>query len=195
MRNGKPATMSALGDTNVAQGWRERKASGGVLIDLASGEIVSRGFAMPHSPRWQGKPGAERLWVLNSGNGTLQVVDDRTGTPQTVATFPGYTRGLAFAGEYAMVGLSKIRETSTFGGLPIADRIKELKCGVWFVHLPTGRIEGGVEFGGGITEVFDVQFLPRMRFPSIVGVEKNTIDGIFVAPPEAWNGQTPIRLE
>ena len=35
-----------------------------------------------------------------------------------VAELPGYARGLAFAGPFAFIGLSKIRETSTFGGVP-----------------------------------------------------------------------------
>lgn len=36
---------------------------------------------------------------------------------------------------YAFIGLSKIRDASTFRGLPIAERLRELKCGVAVVDL------------------------------------------------------------
>ena len=60
-------------------------------------------------------------------------------TFDTVAELPGYTRGLAIHGPLAFIGLSKIRETSTFGGVPIADRRETLTCGVAVVELATGR--------------------------------------------------------
>ena len=66
---------------------------------------------MPHSPRWHDG----RLWLLESGHGALSVADLDTGTWETVAELPGFTRGLVFAGPLAFVGLSQIRESSTFG--------------------------------------------------------------------------------
>ncbi len=194
MQSGRPRYVSALGETDSQQGWRENKAAGGIVIDVTTGDIIARGLCMPHSPRLHSQPGQERLWLLNSGRGELVTLDRRSGQVQTAATLPGYTRGLAFAGPYALVGLSKIRETSTFGGLPIAERAGDLQCGVWFVHHATGRIAGFIAFEGPITEIFDVQFLTGPRFPAVIGLEKDTIDGIFVAPPEAWQGKTPTRL-
>ncbi|MEI4927423.1 DUF4915 domain-containing protein, partial [Klebsiella pneumoniae] len=82
-------------------------------------------FAMPHSPRVYGG----RLWLLDSGRGQLGTVDPTTGQTHVVERFPGYARGLAFLGNYAFVGLSKIRETAVFGGVPIADSPEPLKCG------------------------------------------------------------------
>ncbi len=67
--------------------------------------------------------------MLDSGHGRLTAVEANTGRLATVAALPGYTRGLAFHGPYAFVGLSKIREKSTFGGVPIAEDRAKLKCG------------------------------------------------------------------
>lgn len=55
---GRPAFVTALGETDGPEGWRPGKAGGGVLIDVASGETVARGFAMPHSPRVRARSAA-----------------------------------------------------------------------------------------------------------------------------------------
>src|SRR2546428_13548577 len=105
-------------------------------MDIAPNPDVARNLAMPHSPRVAGG----RLWVLDSGRGRLVTVDPKDGRAEPVVELPGYTRGLALTREAAFVGLSRIRETSTFGGLPIAERRGELKCGVAIVELRTGRM-------------------------------------------------------
>jgi uncharacterized protein (TIGR03032 family) len=97
---------------------------------------------------------------------------------------PGFTRGLSFHGRYAFVGLSKIRETAVFGGLPIAARPAELQCGVYVLDLRTGQQVGCLVFPPGIDEVFDVLVLPGFRFPELIGFEEETIRGIFVVPPD-----------
>jgi len=88
---------------------------------------------------------------------------------QTVTELPGYARGLALHDRFAFVGLSKIRETSTFGGMPIADRRPELKCGVGVVDLTTGRLVAHLEFVTGVEEIFDVQVVPGARCPALSG--------------------------
>ena len=84
---------------------REQGAAGGVLIDVQSNEIVARELSMPHSPRWHDG----RLWLCESGAGTLGVVELQTGRYEPVVDTPGFTRGLDFAGRYAFVGLSQAR--------------------------------------------------------------------------------------
>ncbi len=69
MANGRPKWVTALGATDEAGGWRENKKSGGILMDIESNEIVLQGLSMPHSPRWY----QDRLWVLESGKGTLRL--------------------------------------------------------------------------------------------------------------------------
>jgi uncharacterized protein (TIGR03032 family) len=163
--DGQPKYTTAMAEVDTPAGWRPNKVTTGCLIDIPSGEIVARGFAMPHSPRVYGG----RVWLLNSGAGRLVTVDIATGKAETVAELPGYTRGLALAGQFAFVGLSKIRETATFGGVPIAEQPEKLKCGVAIVDLVSGKPIGYLEFKTGVDEIFDVQVLPGIRFPAFSG--------------------------
>jgi uncharacterized protein (TIGR03032 family) len=178
MRDGQPAFVTALGETDTPGGWRPAKSHGGVIIDIASGELVTRGLSMPHSPRWH----EGRLWVLESGTGGVVLVDQATGRRETVIELPGFTRGWALVGPYAFVGLSKIRPTSAMDGVPIAERRDELKCGVAVVDLRRGVTIGLLEFQTAIEEIFDVQFLAGLRFPEVIGFQKETIDHTCVVP-------------
>src|SRR5947207_9982868 len=108
MVDGRPRYVTALGESDTARGWRANKPRGGCLIDVDSGAVLSRGLSMPHSPRWHDG----RLWVLESGTGQLLLIDGATGRRQRIAEVPGFGRGLAMAGPYAFIGLSKIRKTS-----------------------------------------------------------------------------------
>jgi uncharacterized protein (TIGR03032 family) len=157
--------VTALAETDTAEGWRSQRLSGGCLIDVVSNETCARGFAMPHSPRLHD----DRLWLLDSGRGRLVVVDPSSGRADTVAELPGYPRGLTFAAGYALVGLSRIRVKSGFSDLPIAKNGSALKCGVAFVELSTGRLVSLLEFPTGIHETFDVQIVPGVRCPAIGG--------------------------
>src|SRR5262249_26248602 len=163
-----PRFVSALGETDTPGGWRPNKAHGGCLIEVPSGEVVARGLSMPHSPRLHDR----RLWLLESGTGRLLLVDATFGHMETVAELPGFSRGLALGGLYAFIGLSRIRETSTFGGLPIAERVAELKCGVAVVDLRGGEVIGLLEFQTAVEEIFAVEILPGLRFPEVVGFQK-----------------------
>lgn len=185
MADGQPKYVTALAETDTPQGWRANKATSGCLIDVASGETVARGFAMPHSPRLHGG----RLWMLHSGAGQLVVVDTASGRAETVTELPGYTRGLALVDRFAFVGLSKIRETSTFGGMPIAERRAELKCGVGVVDLGTGRLMAHLEFLTGVEEIFDVQLVPGARCPALSGPYPN-VDGAM----PIWTVPQPPRV-
>ena len=179
--DGAPKYVTALAETDMPQGWRADKVHSGCLIDVASGETVARGFAMPHSPRVH----MGRLWMLHSGAGQLVLVDPARGRAEPVTELPGYTRGLAMYDRFAFVGLSKIRETSTFGGMPIAERRPELKCGVGVVDLGTGRLMAHLEFVTGVEEIFDVQVLPGTRCPALSGPYAS-LDGaapIWTVPP------------
>ena len=164
IEDGKPRYATALGETDTPAGWRPEKASGGCLIDIAANEVVVRGLSMPHSPRVH----QSRVWLLNSGEGQLVEVDPGSGKVDTIAELPGYTRGLAMRGGLAFVGLSRIRERSTFSGLPLESRRAELKCGVAIVELASGSIVAMFEFCSGVEEIFDVQIVPA-RLPAISG--------------------------
>jgi uncharacterized protein (TIGR03032 family) len=180
LENGQPRFVTCLSESDSARAWRDHRATGGCVIDVPSGQVVLRGLCMPHSPRLhQG-----RLWFIESGCGRLVSVDHQ-GQTLTSIQLPGYARGLAFHGSYAFVGLSRIRQTSSFQGLPIADSIDTLKCGVAAVDLASGLVAGLLEFTAGIEEIFDVRVNPYSRSPLFSGPDARN-DGtppIWVVPP------------
>jgi len=178
MVDSRPKYASALGTTDTVDGWRPDKAHGGCLIDIDAGEFITRGLSMPHSPRWHN----ESLWVLESGTGGVVRVNRGTGERETVAQLPGFTRGLALAGPYAFVGLSKIRKTSAMSGVPIAEKRDELKCGVAVLDLQSGKTIAFLEFQTAVEEIFDVQILPDIRFPEVIGFQNDSINNTFVVP-------------
>ncbi|HKJ36767.1 MAG TPA: TIGR03032 family protein [Solirubrobacterales bacterium] len=161
---------TALGQTDEPGGWRENKASGGCLIHVPSNEIALEGLSMPHSPRVHDG----RLWILESGQGRLCSVDPEAGTRETVCELPGFTRGLTFAGPLAFVGLSQIRETATFGGLPLTERLDDRLCGVWAVNIESGEIVGFLRFEEAVQEVYDVAVLPGIKMPEVAEVASET---------------------
>jgi uncharacterized protein (TIGR03032 family) len=176
---GRPRYVTALGETDTPGGWRPGKPHGGCLVDVGSGEILSRGLSMPHSPRWHGG----KLWLLESGTGQLVQVDSNTGNRESIASLPGFTRGLAIRGPYTFVGLSKIRATSAMDGVPLARRREQLKCGVAAVDLRDGRVVSFLEFQTAVEEIFDVQVVPGLCFPEVVGFQKEAIHHTFIVPP------------
>lgn len=189
MVEGRPGYVTALGATDTPQGWREDKASGGLLIDVASGAAVSRALSMPHSPRWYG----DRLWVLESGKGSLATVDPATGALQTLAELPGFTRGLDFVGPFAFIGLSQVRESALFSGLPLVERLSERVCGVWVVDVRDGRTVAFLRFEDAVQEIFAVRALPGLRFPEILEPEDELIASAYMLPDAALREVPPER--
>ena len=163
MRDGSPAFVTVMAATDEPRGWRTVRNDSGAVLDVASGEAVTTGLSMPHSPRWHDG----ELFVLNSGMGRLERIDPATGRREHVAALPGYARGLAFHRGLAFVGLSKIRETAIFGGAPIAAHHDQLKCGVGIIELASGNTVATLQFASGVEEIFDVQVAPGTRCPTL----------------------------
>ena len=180
MEEGQPRYVTALAESDSARGWRPTKATSGVVVDVPSGATLARGFAMPHSPRIH----RDHLFVLDSGYGRLSHVDRSSGKPQPVAHLPGYTRGLSLYEDYAFVGLSRIRETSVFGGIPIAAEREHLKCGVGVIDLRSGQLVASFYFDSGVTAIFAVEVLSSSRCPFTVGPRSSREEGkpIWYAP-------------
>jgi uncharacterized protein (TIGR03032 family) len=175
MEAGRPAYATAVSETDVADGWRDNRVHGGIVIDVASNEVVCRGLSMPHSPRLH----EGRLWVLNSGTGELGVVDPKAGRFEPVAFCPGYLRGLTFLGRHAVVGLSEPRENRTFAGLPLQVRLAsekvEPRCALYVVDARTGDVAHWLRLEGIVTELYDVAILPGIRRPSMIGFRTDEI--------------------
>jgi uncharacterized protein (TIGR03032 family) len=116
---------------------------------------------MPHSPRWH----AGQWWFCDSGRGTVGTLDLAQGAHTPVATLPGFTRGLTFAGGRAVVGLSRIRKRHILDAPPVRERFSRFHSGIWLVDPDTGRTSGALEFVRGGREVYDLAFLPGMICP------------------------------
>lgn len=144
-------------------------------------EIITRGLSMPHSPRWYNR----KLWLLESGNGGLGVIDHRSGKYQEVCRLPGFTRGLDFAGPYAFVGLSQVRESAVFSGIAIAEMPQDQRCcGVWAIDIGTGQVAGFVKFTDAVQEIFAVQALPSLRWPEVLNENEKFIEGTYELPDD-----------
>lgn len=178
MKDGAPAYVTATSRSDVVTGWRNRRAEGGCIVDVASNAIVTEKLSMPHSPRWAG----ERLWVLNSGTGYLGTVDLASGAFEPHVFCPGFLRGLAFHNNHAIVGLSLPRDGS-FSGLQLDDELKKRDadpwCGVQIVNLATGDIVEWIKLEGGVSELFDVQVLPGVRWPVATGFLNEEIQKLY----------------
>jgi uncharacterized protein (TIGR03032 family) len=185
--DGRPRYVTALGQTDTAGGWRERKAHGGCLMSVPDGRVIAGDLCMPHSPRWQ----HGKLWLLESGTGKLLGIDPAIGVRSVVTDgLQGFARGLGIYGPYAFIGLSKIRATSAMDGVPLAERRAGLKSGVAVVDLRSGRIVATVDFETAVEEVFDVQVFAGSRFPEVLGFQKETLQNTFIVPPGTPTAQT-----
>lgn len=183
LRDGQPAYVSAVSTSDAADGWRERRGDGGVVIDVASNKVVATGLSMPHSLRWhQG-----RLWLCNSGTGEFGCIDLDTGAFEPLSFCAGYLRGVAFHGDYALLGTSKPRQNKTFSGLPLDDALSqrnvEARCGIQVVDLRSGDAVHWVQFEGIIEELYDVITLPGIRNPSLIGFKNDQIRRLISIEP------------
>ena len=177
-----PRFVTALAGTDTPQGWREHKKDGGVLVEVPSGRVLVRGLSVPHSPRWV----RDRLWLLESGTGGLGHVDLCAGRFHTIAQLPGFTRGLDIVGNLAFVGLSQVRESAVFSGIPIAERaLAERNCGVWVVDLRSGQTVAFLRFEDAVQEVFAVQVLPGLRYPELAPEDPKLLADSYDLPSAA----------
>ena len=201
LQDGEATWLTACSQTNEAAGWRHHRHDGGVVLHLPSNEIAATGLSMPHSPRWY----RDRLWLLNSGSGEFGYLDGQRFVP--VAFAPGFVRGLAFHGDYAIVGLSQLRSTS-FGGLVLEQRLaaagQSAQCGLAVIDLNRGEIVHWLQFTNLVTELFDLVVLPGTRQPRALGLQDDAIErlvsfpgsnGLVLTKPGVQRpGQTPVPV-
>ncbi|MES2942550.1 MAG: TIGR03032 family protein [Pseudomonadota bacterium] len=183
MVDGVPTWATACGHGDAPTGWRDHRSGGGVMLHIPSNSIVATGLSMPHSPRWhQGK-----LWLLNSGTGELGFIED--GRFVALCFLPGFARGLAFVGNTAVVGLSKLRSPQ-FTGLPLETRLQAGGtpvgcCGLRVIDLSTGAILHSLDLPEPIDELFDVVVLPGVRQPKALGLQGEDIQCLVKLPDQA----------
>ncbi|TRD15539.1 TIGR03032 family protein [Palleronia caenipelagi] len=183
MQNGAPRYVTCVSQSNIAEGWREHRRDGGVVMDVASDAVLAGGLSMPHSPRLYG----EDLWILQSGTGELGRIDLATGRFDPVCFLPGFARGFAIVGDWAVIGVSLPRDSNKmFSGLALTERLAreraQPRCMIAIVNLKTGDLEHWLRIGGLIAEIYDVVALPGIRHPHLVGLQKDDIR--FIINPE-----------
>jgi uncharacterized protein (TIGR03032 family) len=184
MEGGEPRYVTAVSQSDVADGWRDHRQDGGVVIDVTTNEIVLEGLSMPHSPRLhQGK-----LWLLNSGTGDFGYVDRDRGRFEAVAFCPGYGRGLSFIDDFAVVGVSGPRNNRTFSGLRLDDNLHDkqakARCGLYIIDLKTGDTVHWVRVEGVVDELYDVAVLPDIQRPMAIGLKTDEIRRVLSMAPD-----------
>lgn len=179
LEGGKPRYATAVSRSDIADGWRDRRVDGGVLIDVESGAVLVDRLSMPHSPRLHDG----KVWLLNSGTGEFGFADVSAGVFQPVAFCPGYARGLAFVDGKAIVGVSLPRENRTFSGLPLDESLQsrdtEARCGLAVFDLATGNMTAWARIEGVVRELYDVAILPNVVRPSLVGFKTDEVRHII----------------
>lgn len=133
---------------------------------------------MPRSPRLH----QDRLWLLDSGNAQSSYVDRVRGCIEPVALSPSHACGLAFVGDYAIVGLSNTRENHAFTGIARDDRLREknteARCQLIVFDLKLGEIVHSLRIDGVVSELYDVVALPGVRRPCALGFKTDDSLGI-----------------
>lgn len=179
LERGRARYVTAVSTADVADGWRDHRDGGGVVIDIGSDEIIATGLSMPHSPRWY----KGRLWVLNSGTGEFGYIDLAEGCFVPVVFCPGFLRGLVFAGNHAVVGLSGPRDNCDFGGLALDGSLRErnaqARCGLQIIDLATGSVVHWLRIEGVIKELYDVAVLPGVVRPMALGFQTSEIQQLL----------------
>lgn len=169
--NASPEKSFYTGFSNLASGakpWKEGYGPRGKGV-VFSGETRSpilTGLTCPHAA----KLADGKLWLCNSGFGTFGYVEafethdpDRT-RYVPVGTAPGFTRGMAFGGDYVFVGVSKIIAAYE----PYAPGLvaEESKCGVCVFNRHTGEQVASLIWPNGY-QIYDVQILPGVKRPRL----------------------------
>lgn len=179
-----PRYMTAVAASDVADGWREQRGNGGLVLDVRKNETVAADLSMPHSPRIQ----QGKLWLLNSGTGFFGQVDLKQGRFEPVAFCPGYLRGLSFHNRFAVVGLSRQRQNRTLSGLPLDDALRqrntEPRCGLQVIDTKSGDVVHWLHISGLVEELYDVVALPGVRRPMAIGLQNDQIRRVLNVGPE-----------
>jgi uncharacterized protein (TIGR03032 family) len=183
MDGAEPAIVTAVSASDAAEGWREHRHDGGIVMDVRTQETLAVGLSMPHSPRLhQG-----RLWLIQAGTGEFGYLDRDTGRFEPVAFCPGYLRGAAMIGDYAVVGTSKLRDNRTFTGLALDDRLAEKqvspRCGLAVIDLKRGDVVHQLRIDGVVEELYDVTALPGVNRPAALGMRTDEIRRVLSIEP------------
>lgn len=179
LKDGKPAYVTTFSTFNEPGMWRKGNKFDGTLMDVESNEILLRGLAMPHSPRYY----RDKVYYCNSGEGQLCRFDPATGQSEVLAEVPGFTRGMDFYGSLLFVGLSKVRQSDVTSPAPLATRHEETFSGIWVFNLDTLQTVATLKFTGNVDQIYDVAVLPGCSFPELIEPSHPRMRNHFCFPP------------
>ena len=135
----------------------------GVVFSGATREPIAFGLTRPHSARLRDG----QVWLLNSGYGEYGYIE--SGGFHSVATLPGWTRGLCVHRRVAFVGTSRVlpRFRQYAPGL----RVDRAICGVHAIDADSGRVLGSLTWPGG-NQIFAIDWVPTRvaeQLPCVMG--------------------------
>ena len=199
MMDGRPKYVTAVSQSDLINGWREKRELGGVIIDVDTDRVVTDELSMPHSPR-VASDGS--LWVLDSGRGYIVRVDAKTGKRENVCFCPGFLRGMTIWNGHAVATVSLPRD-GTFKNLELETNVSARGgvpwCGIQIVDLRAGGIVEWIRLEGFIKELFDVGVIPNSRCPMALGVGtpevQHTISFVPEFAPLSLDAGAPIRTD
>jgi uncharacterized protein (TIGR03032 family) len=124
----------------------------GVIFSGATREVFARGLTRPHSLRFF----RNRLWLNNSGYGEVGYIDG--GRFAVMHRLHGWTRGLAFCGNVAIAGTSRV--IPRFRRYAPGVDASKSECGLHLLDLKTGQCLGSLLWPDG-NQIFGVECIPR----------------------------------
>lgn len=178
VENGSVKYATAFSETNTPRGWRDVIPHSGVIFDTQTDEILTRGLAMPHSPKLIGG----RLILLLSATGQVMEVDRSSGHTTEVCRVPGFVRGMAYHADHLFVGHSRLREnSSSFGKLQLP--YGHSPPGITIVHLPTGTVKGSIHYESSVEEIYEVRIMDKLKRPNILNTSREDYK-LAISTPE-----------
>ena len=177
MQDGLPAYATCFGPFTTETGWREAKSlDTGLLMDVQNNQIVLDGLCMPHSPKIYGG----KVYVCNSGYGTVVCHDPATQTTQTVLEVQGFTRALTFFQNYMIVCCSRFRKSARAAPLPIAEKYDDSHAGVYIVDMADLSVVAYCRFDGDVGQLYDVAVIEQSAQPLVLGLQDPRVSNLFV---------------
>ena len=173
MDDGQPRYVTACSQSDVVDGWRDRRGDGGCVLDVTSGKVVVSGLSMPHSPRLH----RGRLWLLNSGCGEFGWVI-RCAASSSRWHFVPVTAGLGDGGQIRRARAVAAARTDVSGLVArpaLAQRQATARCGLLVVDLDSGDVVHWLRIEGTVQELYDVAILPGVVRPKALGFKTNEI--------------------
>jgi uncharacterized protein (TIGR03032 family) len=129
----------------------------GVVFSGCTREPIAGGLTRPHSARLF----RDRLWVANSGYGTVGVVTD--GRYEPIAQLPGWTRGLGFVdtpdGGIVFAGTSRVLPNFRH----YAPGVDGGSCAVHAISVASGECLAQISWPAG-NQIFAIESLPSADY-------------------------------